>query len=76
MTPLERARTARKITKSEAARLCGIDRAHYGRIEAQQSVPSLKVANDIAKAFGNAVTRDQILFPEDYAQSEQQQKAS
>ena len=66
MTPLYRARIARGMTKSEAARLCGIDRAHYGRIEAQENMPSLKLANSIAMAFGNAVTRDQLLFPDDY----------
>lgn len=68
-TPLERARLAKGVSKSEVARNCCIDKGHYGRIETGERIPSAEVANAIAKYFGNAVTRDQVLFPKDYAAS-------
>lgn len=71
MSPLERARKLKGINKSAAAKLCGIDRAHYGRIESGYTAPSLELAKNMAERFGNTVTRDQILFPSDYADVEQ-----
>lgn len=38
------------------------------RVENGKRRPSPELANRLAKYFGNAVTRDQILFPEDYAE--------
>jgi transcriptional regulator with XRE-family HTH domain len=66
MTPLQLEREKRKLTKAKAAELCGVDRARYGRLESMASRPSPELADRIAKALENAVTRDQLLFPRDY----------
>ena len=63
---IKKVRIERNLTKAQAARLCGVDRARFGRLENMESMPSPELANRIAKVFGNAVTRDQLLFPQDY----------
>jgi transcriptional regulator with XRE-family HTH domain len=70
MNYLRQARELRGMTKAEAARLVGVDRGEYCRIEArldrEDRGAGATRADRIAKAFGNTVTRDQILFPKDY----------
>lgn len=68
MYPLQKERLLRQLNKSRMAELCGIDRAHYGRLEEGAHKPSPELADRIAKRLGNAVTRDQLLFPDDYVE--------
>jgi len=76
MNRLREVREAQGIRKSEMARRLSIHRSEYGRIEERidQGIRGTtpELADQIAKEFGNAVTRDQILFPKDYME----QKAS
>jgi transcriptional regulator with XRE-family HTH domain len=73
-TPLKIERMKRKMSGEALARQVGITQSYIARLENGKSHPSLEVANRIAKYLGNAVTRDQILFPEDYIQPEQPPK--
>ena len=70
MNPLQKARESLNLRKSEAARLCGLDRAAYVRIEAKMEKglrgTTPERADLIAKAMKNLVTRDMIMFPSDY----------
>ena len=76
MTPLHRERIRRGLTKAKMAELCGVDRAAYGRYEDATHRPSLETASNIAKRLGNAVTRDQLLYPEEYTETLLQEQAS
>jgi transcriptional regulator with XRE-family HTH domain len=75
-TPLKTYREDRRLTSREVAVALGINPSHYRRVEIGETVPSPHVANQIAKYFGNAVTRDQILFPEDYLTPEKKSSGS
>jgi len=66
ITPLRAHRESLKLTSRQVAIALYITPSHYRRIEIRETKASPAVANKIAKYFGNAVTRDQILFPEDY----------
>ena len=69
ITALKRARTEKGWTQREAARRVGVDGmdpGHFHRIETGDVRPHPRLAREISLAFGNAVTRDQLLFPEDY----------
>jgi transcriptional regulator with XRE-family HTH domain len=66
-TPLRLERERRKLTAEALAAGVGVTQPTINRIENGRKRPSPDLANRIAKYFGNAVTRDQILFPEDYA---------
>lgn len=65
-TPLRILREVRGESANDVATALGIDQAHYWRIENGKRRPRPDLANRIVKYFGNLVTRDQILFPEDY----------
>jgi transcriptional regulator with XRE-family HTH domain len=65
-TPLRNTRLARGESTYKVADAVGVDQSQYSRVESGKRRPSPDLANRIAKYFGNAVTRDQILFPEDY----------
>lgn len=64
-TPLRLARETRGLTTREVAKAVDINQSHYVRVEGGKR-PSPTLANSLAKFFDNAITRDQILFPEDY----------
>lgn len=66
ITPLRLARERRKMTQREVASAVGIERSHYTRIESADHGVSAAVAKRLAEFFGAPLTRDQILFPEDY----------
>jgi transcriptional regulator with XRE-family HTH domain len=66
-TLLRNAREKRGVTTYQVAAAVGVNQSQYSRVENGRRRPSPELANRIAKYFGNAVTRDQILFPEDYA---------
>ncbi len=70
MTPLRKERERRNLAATDVAAAIGIDQSHYSKIENCKVIPSPTVADRIAKHFGNAVTRDQILFPHDYMPAE------
>lgn len=74
VTPLKSERKKRNIPIREIALALRVQVSTINRIENGKAHPSPELANRIAKYFGNAVTRDQILFPEDY--TEQQGKST
>jgi transcriptional regulator with XRE-family HTH domain len=59
-------RKSAEVLQEEIALALGIDQTHFSRIERGLQTPSPQLAKRIAEYFGNAVTRDQILFPEEY----------
>lgn len=65
-TPLKLARERRHLSQSEVAEAVGIVRGHYGRIENRVVGASPAVAKKLADFFGEPLTRDQILYPEEY----------
>ncbi len=67
-TPLKTERKKRGISTKDLAAAVGVQPPTINRIENGRMNPSLDLANRLAKHFGNAVTRDQILFPEDYVE--------
>jgi transcriptional regulator with XRE-family HTH domain len=74
-TPLRAAREARGLTTYAVADAVGVNQSQYTRVENARSKASPELANRLAKFFGNVVTRDQILFPEDYAEGLGKKKA-
>lgn len=66
MTPLKTARLKSGLTNDELGMAVGVKGPTISRIENGVCRPSPELALRIAKHFKNAVTRDQILFPEDY----------
>ena len=74
-TPLKTYREKQKLVSRHVALQLGITPSHYRRVEIGETPASPELANKIAKHFGNAVTRDQILFPEDYAETPRRQMA-
>jgi len=78
ITALKRAREEKGWTQREAASRVGkngMDHGHFHRIETGEVRPHPRLAKEISLAFGNAVTRDQLLFPEDYMTEEEQLEA-
>jgi len=60
-TVLERARRAAKLHKAKLARMAGMSRSHYGRVEAGESRVSYLAAKRISVALEKAVTPLQIM---------------
>jgi len=71
ITPLRAERQKRGISTNTVAIAVGVQAPTVNRIENGKMVPSPDLANRLAKYFDNAVTRDQILFPEDYVADDQ-----
>lgn len=67
ITPLRKAREKKGGSTYDVAAAVGVNQSQYSRVESGARRPSPELADRIAKYYGNAVTRDQILFPEDYA---------
>jgi transcriptional regulator with XRE-family HTH domain len=65
-TPLQLARERRGLTQSQVAAQIGMDRSYYGRIENGQFKAHADLAKKIAAFFGSPLTRDHVLFPEEY----------
>jgi putative transcriptional regulator len=59
-------RKRRGVSLAVVALEMNCDRAHLSRIERGQGQASPDLANRLSKYFEGEVTRDQILFPEDY----------
>ena len=68
MTPLKRERLKRGITTWALAQEVGVHSPTINRLENAKAQASPALAARLARFFGNAITRDQILFPEDYPQ--------
>jgi DNA-binding XRE family transcriptional regulator len=64
-TPLKLARQRRGWSQAEAAARVGVERTFFGRMERNAVKASTVVARRIAAIF-TELTRDQILFPEEY----------
>jgi transcriptional regulator with XRE-family HTH domain len=71
-TPLQLARERSGLTQAEAAAGIGMDRSYYGRIENARFKAHADLAKKIAVFFGLPLTRDQILFPEEYVDTRQE----
>ena len=67
LNPCYKIRVKRGISLTALANELGFAKSHLSKVEHCQSQASPELANRIAKFFGNEVTRDQILFPQDYA---------
>lgn len=65
-TPLKAARERREMSQSQVAAILGVTRAHIGKIESGAFKASPAIAKKLAAFFGAPLTRDQILFPEEY----------
>lgn len=65
ITLLKLARERRGWTQAEAADRVEVDRSHFSRMENGLDKASTPVAKRIAAVFPE-LTRDQILFPEEY----------
>jgi DNA-binding XRE family transcriptional regulator len=70
VTPLKIERVKRAVSTEALAAAVGVRAPSINRLENGRMRASPDLANRIAKFFGNAVTRDQILFPEDYPQAD------
>lgn len=66
VTPLRQEREKRGLTRTAVALELNIDNSHYSRIEKGQAAPSKKMAEEIARYFGHAVTEMQVMYPERY----------
>jgi transcriptional regulator with XRE-family HTH domain len=65
-TLLRKAREKKGESTYVVAAAVAVNQSQYSRVENGKRRPSPELADRIAKYFGNAITRDQILFPEDY----------
>jgi transcriptional regulator with XRE-family HTH domain len=65
-TPLKRLREDRGISAEAVAVAVGVSQAAVSRVENGKAQASPRLADRLARYFGNAITRDQILYPEDY----------
>lgn len=60
-------RKSRGLSLLEVAKSMDVTEGHISRVERGAVQASPDLANRLAQFFNNAVTRDQILFPGDYA---------
>lgn len=67
-TPLKAIRLRRNVTTQQLSDAVKVTQPTISRVENGRKRPSPDLANRIAKYFNGAITRDQILFPEDYAE--------
>lgn len=70
ITPLRAARLKRGLSTAQLAIAVSVSSPTINRIENSTMRASPELADRIAKYFNNAVTRDQILFPEDYIEQD------
>lgn len=65
-TPLKIERERRGLSAESLARAVGVKQPTINRIENGRKRPSPDLANRLAIYLEGAVSRDQIIFPEDY----------
>jgi transcriptional regulator with XRE-family HTH domain len=68
-TPLKLERTKRGIGIPALAKEMGVAQPTINRIENGKKRPSPELAKKLSHYFDNAVTRDQIMFPEEYPET-------
>lgn len=66
VTPLKRAREKKGMSAEELALEVGVSQAAISRVENGKAQASPRLADRLEKYFGREITRDQILYPEDY----------
>lgn len=67
ITPLMIARERKGVSLGDMAKALKTSRGHLSRIERGERRPNLDLAKKISDFFATEITRDQILFPEEYA---------
>jgi transcriptional regulator with XRE-family HTH domain len=56
----------RDQTQAQVARAVGIDASYYSKIESGSVRATPDIAKRLEEHFGHAISRMQILYPEDY----------
>jgi DNA-binding XRE family transcriptional regulator len=74
-TPLRRVRERRGISPVDLAAALGVTQPTINRIENGKAKASTRLANDLARYFDQEITRDQILYPEDYPEPAERKTA-
>jgi len=59
-----------KITKKDFAIQLGVSRGHLQEIVSAKRTPSIKLAKKIEEITQGKVTKEELLFPEDYQTEE------
>jgi len=75
-TPLRLARERHGLTIVQVSASAGIDPGNLSRIERGVQVPSLELAERLAKQFEGELTELQILYPERYVAAGQGAEAA
>lgn len=70
-SPLRKMRIAHEFTLSHVAQEVRIDPATLSRIERCEQVPSVELAERLAKFYGGEINELQILYPNRYQSEEQ-----
>ena len=65
-TPLARIVHERGLSLRGVAKAVGYHHGHLARVASGMRNSSPELADSLARFLGNAITRDQILFPKDY----------
>ena len=71
VTPLQKARHAKKLSLEQVAEAIGTDTGNLSRIERGLQVPSKELTEKLAKYFGGEITELQIIYPERFASGEE-----
>ena len=59
-----------KMTKKDFAEKLGISRGHLQHILSGTKNPSVKLAKQIEEATGGKVSKEELLFPEEYPEKD------
>ena len=60
-----------KTTKKDFAEKLGISRGHLQHILSRIKNPSVKLAKKIEEVMGGKVTKEELLFPEEYPEKDE-----
>jgi len=71
LTPLATIRKSRGLSLGDLSKMVDYDRGGLSRIERGIARPRPELANRLVTAFEGKITRDQILFPEEYPEPTQ-----
>ncbi len=66
LTPFAMARSKKGLSLAQVSEIVGYDRGGLSRIERGKARPRLALANKLSDVLG--ISRDQIMFPEEYIQ--------
>ncbi len=76
LTPLAAARASRGLSLAQLSKAVNYDRGGLSRIERGIARPRRELANRLVNVFDGAITRDQILFPEEYMSAQKKPSRS